>query len=350
MEINRGQHNERSIMTVRPDKSVLVSTGPHRGYLQRTVVHNKKTLIKRTYVENNTAYTRVYSNYTYRGVAMQSYVPETYYAPAFYGWAYDPWRTPVRYSWGWQRDPWYESNSGYFTPLPVYPNSSLWLTDHLLAETMRAAYLARSAENSPEQAQSTTPITPEVRGMIALEVKKQLAQEKEAAKHPEKGANYGKLSTAMSDPNHMFIVSGNLDVTAGDQMCSLTAGDVLRLNGAPSDDAKTADLRVISSKRDDCPTQSNVTVAFNDLQEMHNNMRERVYDGLGILRKSNGSDGIPSAPKGAMSPPRKSEAASLGSSDENVLAMLQAQQNEADQAEEQVIQSAFTEELAMNLR
>jgi hypothetical protein len=354
MEINRGQHNERSIVTHRADKSVLVSTGPQMGYLQRAVVRNNKTFIHRTYVENNSTYTRAYRSHTYNGITMQSYVPEVHYEPAFYGWAYDPWRTPVNYSWRWQRDPWHEFYSGYFTPLSVYPNSASWLTDHLLAESLRTAYLARNEENVGEQqalyAQTDTPVSHGVREMIARGIKQQLAQEREAAKHPEQAANYGKLSTAMRDPNHLFVVSGNLDVAAGDQMCGLTAGDILQLNSTPPKDVKTADLLVISSKRDNCPTRSVVTVGLNDLQEMHNNMRERIYDGLDILRQNNGSDGIPAAPKVAMSPPRKTEVASLGSSGDNVLAMLRVQQEDADQAEQQVIQSAFTEELAMNHR
>ena len=351
MEINRGLHNERRIMTVRPDKSVLVSSGRNSGFLQRTVVHNNRSYVKRTYVENNRVYNRVYGEYRYGGIAMHYYVPGVYYAPAFYGWAYSPWGVPVRYSWGWQQDPWYGYYRGYFTPQAIYPDPAFWLADQLLAETLRAAYLARSEENATEQAlyaEADTPITPEIKKKIAQEVKQQLALEREAAEHPEQASNYGKLSTAMRDPNHLFIVSGNLDVTAGDQICGLTPGDILQLNGPQQDADKTVEVRVVSSKRYDCPAHSVVTVALNDLQEMHNSMRERVYDGLGKLRQSSGTNGIPVPPKGAMSPPRSSEVAGLGSADENVLSMLQAQQSEADEAEEQVIQSAFTEELAMN--
>ena len=353
MDIKRGPHNERRIVTVRRDKSMLVATGPQRGYLQRRFVHNNRTFIHRAYAENGIVRGRVYRSYAYHGVAMQSYVPAAYYPPAFYRWAYNPWRAPVRYSWGWQRDPWYGEYSGYFTPLAAYPSSAFWLTDYVLAEHLRAAYLSRSGEDTSqraEYAQDASAITPETREMIAAEVQRQLAEERKAAENPNQEANNGELSTTLSDPNRLFIVSSNLDVAADDQECDLTPGDVLRLNGMPAEGSQTANLQVVSSKSGSCPASSVVTIALNDLQEMDNSMRERIYDGLDLLRKSNGSKGIPAAPRVAMSPPRNSDVADLGPEDEDVLALLQSQQNEADQAEEQVIQSAFTDEHAMNRR
>lgn len=345
IEIQRGPHNERKIITVRPDKSMLVSTGPRSGYLQTTVVRGDKIYMQRTYAEYNSSYTRVYGNYSYRGVAMQYFVPQAYYAPEFYGWAYQPWRTPVNYSWGWQRDPWYDYYGGYFAPQPVYSNSALWLTDFLMAETLRCEYLRRDEESAARQvAPSDAPITPEVKAIIAREVKQQLAREREAAEYPERAASYGELSTAMRDPRLLFVVSDSIEVNSGVGVCGLTAGDVLQLNGPPARGAQAAEVLVLNSKSGDCSAHTLVAVPFNDLQEMHNSMRERLYNGLEILRQTNGSNGIPPAPMAALSPPTMTEAAGLGSSDENVLAVLKSQRDEADQAEQQVIQSAFTEE------
>ena len=347
MDIVRGPHNERRIVTVRPDNSVLVSTGPHSGYLQRTVVRNNQPVIQRTYVEKNVSYTRVYSSYTYGGVVMQQYLPETNFTPTFYKWAYNPWRTPVRYAWGWQQDPWYGYYNGYFVPAPVYPNSALWLTDYLLGETLRSAYLARgltSATGPSAYIPADSPIPPELRDMIALGIKKQLAREREATRYPDQAVDYGGLPAAIRDPNHLFIVSDNIEVTGDEQVCNLTAGDVLRLTGTPPEGVMTADLRVASSQRGDCPAGSVATIALNDLQEMHNRMRERIYDGLELLRQRNGYSGLPAPPMGIIPPPRVNEAAAPADNSRNVLDMLQAQQSEADQSEAQVIQAAFNED------
>jgi hypothetical protein len=313
--------------------------------MQKTVLRGDQVYVQRSYVEYNRSYTRVYGNYSYRGVAMQYYVPQAYYAPEFYGWAYQPWRTPVNYSWGWQRDPWYDYYGGYFAPQRVYPNSSFWLADYLMAETLRSAYLSRGEEGAAQQVPpSDAPMTPEVKASIAREVKQQLAREREAAEYPERAASYGELSTAMRDPRLLFVVSDTIEVNSGVEECGLSAGDVLQLNGTPARGAQAAEVQVLSSRSGDCPARTLVTVAFNDLQEMHNSMRERIYNGLATLRQGSGSSGIPPAPMAALSPPTVTAAASLGASDENVLAALKSQRDEADQAEQQVIQSAFTEE------
>ena len=95
MTINYGANGVRRVETVRPDHSVVVSTGPHQGYLERTVVVNNRTVVQRTYVVNNTTYVRTYNTYAYRGVVLEHYVPAVYYAPAFYGWVYYSWPRPV---------------------------------------------------------------------------------------------------------------------------------------------------------------------------------------------------------------------------------------------------------------
>ena len=52
---------------------------------------------------------------------VEAYAPAYYYAPAFYGWAYNPWPAPIAYSWGFAAVPWYGYYGGYFTPWPVLP-------------------------------------------------------------------------------------------------------------------------------------------------------------------------------------------------------------------------------------
>src|ERR1051326_1350118 len=40
-------------------------------------------------------YVHVYRSYGWRGVTYYRYVPPIYYGPAFYGWAWSPWRVPI---------------------------------------------------------------------------------------------------------------------------------------------------------------------------------------------------------------------------------------------------------------
>ena len=347
LQIKRGAHSERSIVTVRPDKSLLISTGPRSGYLQRSVVLNHKSFVQRSFVFEDRSYTRVYGTYAYRGVAMQYYLPQAYYPPVFYGWANAPWSAPVRYSWRWQRDPWYDAYNGYFAPLPVYRTPALWLADYLLAETLRAAYLERGegydAAYAPNAADEAA-LTPKVRALIAREIKQQLARERRAAERPGQAGYYGQLSTAMLDRDLLFVVTGNLEVAAGDAVCTLTAGDVLQLDGFQPEAFPDARVRVLGSKPYDCPPRAVVAVPLHDLQEMHNSMRERIYQGLEVLRGGNGSNGIPAAPREALSAPAVTEAYQIRASDENVLAALQVQREDADQAEQQAIQSAFSDD------
>jgi hypothetical protein len=150
--VNRSATGARRIELARPDKTVLVSTGPGRGYLQRTVVRNNTTYVQRTYAVNNVTYTRTYSTYVYRNVVLEHYVPRAYYAPGFYSWAYYPWASPAHFYWGFYGAPWYAYYGPYFTPYPAYAGPSLWLTDYVMANALESAYAERdvtSAQNSP---------------------------------------------------------------------------------------------------------------------------------------------------------------------------------------------------------
>ncbi len=67
-------------------------------------------------------YNRYYRGYGYRGVYLNVYAPGYYYAPAFYGWAYNPWAVPIAFGWGWGGNPWYGL---LWRLLPALPGLSL---------------------------------------------------------------------------------------------------------------------------------------------------------------------------------------------------------------------------------
>jgi hypothetical protein len=363
MQINHGLQGDRRIVTVGPDNSRVVSMGPHWGYVERSyTVGGGRTYIQRTYVVNNVTSVTVYRSYYYGGVPYYSYVPPFYYHPIFYGWVYNPWPAPVYYRWAWfaAPPPWYVYWGPYFAPAPVYPSAAFWLTDFLLAESLRLAYEAgREAEaNAAAQANQPPPeayqppppapqgqgytsqITPELKDAIAEEVRRQLAAEQQGASTvpQQPGASSSEAKPAALDPaQRLFVVSSNLAASSIDgQDCELTPGDIVnRLDDTP-DNNNQVRVSVSSSKGNDCRVGSTLMLQVSDLQEMHNQFREQMYSGLKTLADNSGKGGLPSAPDtgtsaGEVPPPPP---------DANAEGTLQAQQQAANQAEAQIQQDA----------
>jgi len=344
MQIHHSLHGERHIVTERPDKSVLVSTGLNRGYLQRPVVVNNRSYVQRTYVINQVTYTRVYRPYNYGGVAYYHYVPVSYYRPVFYGWVSTPWPAPVYYRWAWASDPWYGYYSSYFVPYAAYPTASLWLTDFLLAENLKLAYQAQAQANTSAVPLGvagnsyTMQLTPEVKQAIAEEVRRQLAAEQQAAAAPTPqplAPSSTEVPSALDPRKRVFVVSSYLDEkTADGQECSLTPGDIItRLTDTP-DTNHNITVSVLSSKQADCPSGAQIMMAVQDLQEMHNHFREQIDAGLKTLAENQGKGGLPAAPDtrtqpGEVPPPEP---------DANIATTLQHQQRQADQTEKEVQQ------------
>ena len=344
--ITRTSAGTRTIVATHNGRTI-VSTGRGAGFVERPYLNRGgRVYVQRTYVVGGRRYAYVYGRYPYHGVYFYHYAPAFYYRPAFYGWAYNPWVSPVYYHWGWFGAPWYAPYGYYFVPAPYYPVASLWLTDYLLAQTLQSAYEAQAAANvaaaqaqqgqaPPPQAQNAV-LTPEIKQAIAEEVKRQLDAERAA------GANPAQPSTAPAseqappalDPaTRVFVVSNTMDVTSGDQACSLGAGDVItRIDDTP-DANQNVNVLVTSSKRADCPMGQKVAVAVQDLQEMHNHFREQIDSGLKTLADNQGKNGLPHAPdtrtsSGEVPPP----------SPDDVQADLQKQEADADQTEKSVTQ------------
>ena len=345
MQINYGVGGARRVETIRPDHSVLVSTGPGQGYLQRTVIINNTTVVQRTYVVNNVTYVRNYIRYTYGGVVLERYVPVVYYTPAFYGWVYYPWPRPVAYHWEFVLDPWYVYYGGYFTPAPVYPTPTLWLTDYALAQTLGSAYQDRpeTAPKGENLAQTDTAISSETKQLLAAQVQQMVAAGNKAAgdAHPENNLT-GELPDVVNHERAVFVVASTLDVSSENGECGLTPGDILQIEAPLPQDAVTADARVISSKRMDCAASSKVTVSVQELQEMNNDLRQRVDEGMQVLRTKQGTDGLPPAPPDAIAPPPRPNyvADTTPITGEQVRTMIVEQQRTAD-ATPDVIQNEF---------
>ena len=184
---------------------------------------------------------------------------------------------------------------------------------------------------------------------IADEVRAQLEAEKAAAAAPQQpaaAATSGGASADASaqqeevpaalDPNHRtFIVATILTEQAPDGSdCSLSPGDVVtRIEDSP-DANKNVKVLVSSSQKDDCHSGSQVAMAVDDLQEMHNHFREQLDQGLKTLAENQGKNGIPAGPK----PGGRANPEGEAQPDLDVEAQLNDQQKDADAAETEVQQ------------
>jgi hypothetical protein len=113
------------------------------GYLSRTYVRGGRVLYARVYRQNT--FQRFGRAFSY-----ESLVPSVAFGTAYYTWAARPWPTPVSYRWGWEAEPWHAAFGGDFTPYPNYSSLDEWLTDYVIAQSLRNSYESWQAENAPE--------------------------------------------------------------------------------------------------------------------------------------------------------------------------------------------------------
>jgi len=382
MHIEHGINGNRRIESTHNGARV-VTTGRNSGYVQRPyVTRGGRTYVSRTVVINHVSYTSVYRSYSYGGYCCYyGYHPAFYYGAAYYGWAYNPWPAPVYWGWGWGGAPWYGYYGGYFAPYPTYPSAAFWLTDYLIAANLQAAYAAQAAANAaaaggaaagagggggdqqadnsgggdaPAASGGAVTLTPEVKALIAEEVKAQLAAEQSQAAQPAAAGGQaggqsggsappqqasGEVPPALDPARRTFVVDTDLTVASDGQECTLTGGDVItRITDTPDDDRKVT-VSVASSKKKDCAPGKQVAVAVDDLQEMHNHFQEQLDNGMKEMAAKQGTGGLPKAPDTTTTasdvPPPPPDASAAKA--------LEDQQAAADQTEAQVSKEAFSQ-------
>jgi hypothetical protein len=330
----------RRIEVVRPGGRIVVAGAPGHGYVQRPIVVNNVTIVKRTYIYNGVPQARIYRPRVYNGITLAIYTPVRYYRPTFYSYAYNPWARPIAYSWGWGGSPWYGYYGGYFTPYPAYASPSLWLTDYMIAATLQAAYQERMASHMASgnmyQDAAPAPMTPEVKQAIADEVRRQIDLERAAGQNPN--APGGQDTNIFADNRpHVFVVNTTLAVNSDDGECTIAEGDVLRMNGPPPPNATAADVLVLSSRGRDCRRGSMVSVGLQDLQEMQNQMLATIDRGMSDLQAKQGQGGLPTLPQGSAGTIDTPFAQEAAQPDANVAGELTSASQEADHAEQQAV-------------
>jgi hypothetical protein len=353
MNVHNNLGGGRRVSAERHDGSRMVSERGRRGYVERGYHYHGHDFGRRSYYYHGHEYNRFYRGYGYRGLSLSVYAPGFYFGPAFYGWAYNPWVAPISFGWGWAGNPWYGHYGYYFQPYPVYPSAAFWLTDYIISQDLQAAYAAHQeageADGTAPATEGGQPVlTPEVKQMIAEEVKNQLALENQEA--AQNAANQdvdpgsSGIARLLSDGRpHVFVAGGNLDVTdSSGQECVVSDGDTLQMQTAPPSDATTANLVVLSSKgKPECQISLTVQVQLTDLQEMQNHMRETIDQGLKDLQDKQGKDGLPAAPASAQVQPVPAQYAAVAPPPEtNLAADLQQQDQQGVQAEKDVTTEA----------
>jgi len=334
VEVERADHSR-----------IVAERGGRGGYVERPFSFRGHEFAIRTYYRDGNTSERYYGQYTYRGQRLSYYTPASYFRPEFYGWAYNPWVAPVPYAWDWGRSPWYGYYGYYFRPYPVYASASLWLTDYMISQSLAAAYRGSSeaaAQAAPPP--QAAPLTPEVKEMIAEEVKRQIAlenHEAQAAQVAVPDPTSSSVQRMLTDNvRHVFLVGHELDVvnSKGNE-CAVGQGDTLQLVGPPPPDSQVASLLVLSSKGGvECRRNDTISVQIGDLQEMQNHMRAMIDAGLAELRAGRDSGGLPTMAALSQGEPVKAGfTAEAPPPDPNVSTELAQQYNAGLVAEQQVL-------------
>ncbi|HVG91375.1 MAG TPA: hypothetical protein VNB54_07780, partial [Alphaproteobacteria bacterium] len=184
-------------------------------------------------------------------------------------------------------------------------------------------------------------LSPEVKQLVADEVQRQLDAERAAVARPAVSSTQEtkqpaeEVPAALDPKQKIFIVGSNLDLATDTGECAVTPGDVLlRTSSVPDADNKVS-VSVLSSKKGDCPVDTTSAVEVTELQEMHNQFREKMDTGLKSLAENQGKNGLPEAPNTETSPGEVPPP----TADPEAETELQSQQKNAEQ-EEQTVQKA----------
>jgi hypothetical protein len=242
----------------------------------------------------------------------------------------------------------------------VYPTAAFWLADYIIAANLQAAYEAQAEVGwlgpnhedamlvaslvAPPAPDAQVKMSPEVKNTISEEIKATLASEQsESGKSGSSNSGGGGQETKNEAPPALdpkfrtFIVASDSSLVSGDNdECPLSQGDVIQRTTDTPDNDGNVNVKVVASGQKDCAIGKEGPMSTDDLQEMYNQFRDKVKDGMGDLAKKQGTGGLPKAPDtsttaGDVPPP---------SPDKSAEKTLQDQQSAADQAETDVKQES----------
>ncbi len=309
----------------------------------RTVVAARRAFVARTFSSGEV---RAYRAVVYRGIPLAIYAPFGYYPLGYYGYALSPWDGPIEYPWAWAGDPWYGYYGRYYRPWGVYPRPSYWLTDYMIARTLQNAYdteaEARGQQDAADAVDSSAPMSDEVKGLIEVEVRRQLAEAQAEARAEERGSSVpaDALPASFNDPgSHLFLASDSLEVqdASTGESCVLGGGDAIQMKGGLPRSGEVVNVTVLASAGPDCAANTTVSVPIADLVEMHNHMRENLELGMEEMRSHQGMDSLPMLPAAAAGEPKIRAFAASFQPDPEVNIALQETLGQADEIEKEVL-------------
>lgn len=333
MSVHHGLDGSRSITVDKPDGSRIVVPSRGVAYVQHPYLYQAHPFDHRTFYDRGQLSHQLYRPYTYGATTLDAYAPQRFYSPEVYQWATTRYSTPQVPTWNYVSEgaPWFVESRSYFTPEPAYTGPVFWLTDFVLATSLIAAYnahpgpavppgaappaaqasagapaaqptagqpatpqpaLAQRAVVGSPGADSSPEITPEVKEMVADEVRRQIKEESVEARqtaqnkdpHPGEGGIVQELN--QKEP-HTLVVTSDLDlVDSTGRRCTLSEADVVQVISGPKPTTGTAEAVVLASRGSGmkCERAARVDIALTDLQEMQNYMRETMHQGLGNTR------------------------------------------------------------------
>jgi len=188
-------------------------------------------------------------------------------------------------------------------------------------------------------------MSPDVKNAISEEVKATIATEQgDAAKAKTSSGGAGgsqetrKEAPPALDPKfRIFLVSSDMSLVAGDdEECPLSQGDVIQRTTDPPDNDGNVTVKVVASAKKDCANGKEGPMAVEDLEEMYNQFREQLNNGMGELARKQGTGGLPKSPDTATT----AGDVPAPAADKSAAKSLEGQQTAADQAEADVKQEA----------
>jgi hypothetical protein len=311
MLIHHSLDGNRKVIVERPDRSRIVASSRGIQYVQHPYNYGGHSYDHRTLYVQGHLFHQLYRPYNYGGTNLDVYATSRYYDPKFYQWATTPMKAPEPFTWGYTTSspPWFTYYKSYFKPEPTYSSPLLWLTDFLFASSLSTHY-ATAQPSSDAQPSDASPVTPQVKQMVADEIGRQVKQESTEAqenaqnKEPEAGAS--SVVTEISDrQTHVFVVDSDVDlVDPSGRRCMISLGDVVQVVGGPQSSTGTVSAIVLASKGGvECERAAQVDIALNDLQEMQNHMRETVDQGMANTKAGKSSASVTPAFATSVPPP-----------------------------------------------
>jgi len=365
-QIARNPRGSQTIIRNLPDHSQVVRLGPRAGYHMRTVSRDGHQMLQRNYLMGGRSFSREYWHHR-RPILWGGggyywdywYWPGYWYDPFYFDWFFDIASAPYPYYWRFHMRPGYYG--GYFAPWGYYRTGSYWLTDYVIGQTLDTAYLSESnpasgdvasAESAATQAPASaindpaatplddlladqdTPISEQLKKKLAREVEWQLKAEKKAQETPDKAPEITGLDAVLKT-GHLFLTDMVLNMTTvHGEACSVSAGDVLELVEVPDEGETQAIMLVRSSRKGDCPAGQGVMVEMENLNEMHNNFRAQINEGMKQIYDEQGTNGLPRlSAQAGKNAPRLVDQAVAATQDENLPSLLDQGERDALKAE-----------------